>query len=223
MFELKFLTDSYFYILYGITLALAVIKYPKYFDSVLKYFPILIAYTLLNEILGWYILKHEDFQIVYVKGSDINNSFVYNIFDIVFFLYFFYVYWKSIQNIGHKIIIKNAGIAFILISIVNPFFENFWLLPQIYALTLGSNVLMICSILYLVKEKESISKNRNLLFWISIGLLIFYPVYPVIMIIGLKNDELYSNLVGTIHRALIAGMYICFIVGFLRVKRFRST
>ena len=222
-----FLKTNYFVILYALTLWVALVNYRKYYDSKLKYFPILIAYTLATEILGWFILKYEEFQIVYRNLSQaeaINNASIYNIFDIVFYLYFYYIYWKSTDRILLKQMMLYGAALFIIASLVNVFFQNFWMLPQLYAVSIGSIILIIGILGYLTtlnKKGNPIPKRHNLLFWISVGLLLFYPFYPLFLIIGVHYNDLYSGFIDVIHRALIAAMYGCFIVGFLFLKRFR--
>lgn len=222
-----FLKTNYFVILYALTLWVALVNYRKYYDSKLKYFPILIAYTLATEILGWFILEYEEFQIVYrnlSRDEAINNASIYNIFDIIFYLYFYYVYWKSTDKIFLKKIMFYGAAVFILVSIINVFFQNFWMLPQLYAVSTGSIILIIGILMYLAtlrKRGNPVRLRHNLLFWISLGLLLFYPFYPLFLIIGVHYSDLYSSFFGVIHRALIAAMYSCFIAGFVFLKRFR--
>ena len=114
--------------------------------------------------------------------------------------------------------------VFIIVSIINVFFQNFWMLPQLYAVSTGSIILIIGILMYLAtlrKRGNPVRLRHNLLFWISLGLLLFYPFYPLFLIIGVHYSDLYSSFFGVIHRALIAAMYSCFIVGFVFLKRFR--
>lgn len=216
-----------FHILYALTFAFAVVKYPKYYDSVLKYFPIIIAYTLLTEILGWYILTYEDFQLIYldqINKYELNNAIVYNIFDIIFYLYFFHLYRHVMKKAKHKLVIRYGAILFIIISIINPFLQDFRLYPQLYAIIAGSSILVSCGVLYIRQCSENDDNNlkySNILFWISIGLLSFHPFYPVLMSIGTKINEFYVPAFNTIHNLLIIIMYACFIIGFLRMRRFK--
>ncbi|MGB7396173.1 MAG: hypothetical protein WA913_17460, partial [Pricia sp.] len=193
----------------------------------LRYFPILIAYTLCTEVLGWYILKHEEYQIDYrglAEYYTINNTAIYNIFDIIFFLYFFFIYWKIINNSLSKSAIKYCSLVFVLVSFVNLFFQDFWLFPQIWSIIVGSSLLVMCVCLYLKDSKignSKISRRYNLLFWISLGLLVFYPSYPILIIVGVYNSDLYVKWFKELHHVLIAAMYLCFTIGFLSMKRFK--
>jgi len=60
---IEFIKEDYFLIVYGITWFFSVINYKKYFDTVLKYFPILIAYTFLNELFGLQHIYHYIFSL----------------------------------------------------------------------------------------------------------------------------------------------------------------
>lgn len=188
----------------------------------------LIAYTLSTEVLGWYILKNEEYQIIYegLAGSHTNNNTaIYNIFDVILFMYFYYIYWRIIRKSIFKKIIKYGSLVFILVSIVNPFFQNFWKFPQIFALTVGSLVLILSVCFYFkdLKDKKIGTPLRsNLLFWISLGLIIFYPFYPAFVIIGLYQAELYMEWFKISHQVLIAAMYLSFIIGFSLMRRFKQ-
>ena len=219
---LDFLKIHYFDILYGIALVYSIIKYRYYFDSILKYFPILIGYTLLSELLGFIIRHSDNFQLVYKQGYSYYNQLIYNIFDVVFFLYFFYVFWQAVKNSKVKKFIKLGIVLFILVSIINPFTQDIVILPQMYAIITGSIVLIFCVLNYLYERREIKNEKQkaNLLFWISIGLLTFYLFYPIVISIGILDYELYQQFrLGQINRILIAAMYSCFIIGFAKTKR----
>ncbi len=221
---MKFLINNYYVFLYGITLIISLVRYRKYFDSILKYLPILIGYTLLNEILGNLIREIDDLQIVYLEGYSYYNHLVYNIFEIVFFLYFFYVYRNAVSKIKFKNWIKYGAFLFITCSIINPFFQDFLLYPQMIALTIGSIVLIFSILLYFLDKKTitNFPNRYNLLFWISLGLLLFYTFYPFIILLGFFDYELYQKLhIRIIHHVLIAVMYLCFILGFMLMRRIR--
>ena len=221
---MEVIRENYFLIFYALALLLALGQYRKYFDSLLKYFPMIIAYTLISEILGTVVRDYENIQIVYLEGYSFYNQLIFNIFDIVFFLYFFYVYRNAVSEKKYKKWIIYGAILFIACSLINPFYQDFLLYPQMIASSIGSLVLAVCTILYFLKlkSKTNIPYHRNLLFWISLGLLIFYSFYPLILTVGYFNYELYQKLhARTIHHFLIAMMYSCFILGFILMRRIR--
>lgn len=219
---LEFLKENYFIPLYGITLVVALLRYRLYYDSVLKHFPIIIAYTLFSEILGILIRDYESFQIVYLKEYDYANYLIYNIYDVICFLYFYRVFWKVIRNSNHKKVVKWGALIYVVSVIINPFFQNVLIFPQIAASTVGSLVLVISILLFLKGIRTNQDKKSDLLLWISLGLLIFNLFFPFILITGRFDYDLYQNFnFKQFHYFLIVAMYSCFIIGFLKMKRFK--
>lgn len=219
---IEFFKNNYFIPIYGVALVIAIFRYRWYYESVLKYFPMLIAYALLSEILGYFILNFESFQIIYSDKYYYANNFIFNIYDVIFFLYFYFLYWRIITNSKYKNIIKYGAILYLISSIINPFFENVLIFPQIYASTVGSLVLIISTLFYFGQIKQYKENKKNLLLWVSTGLLIYNIFFPIVMLTGRYNYYLYQELYfRQIHHFLIAVMYSCFIIGFLKMKRMK--
>jgi hypothetical protein len=183
----------------------------------------IIAYTLLSEILGYFIVKFESFQIIYSDKYPFANNLIFNIFDIIFFLYFYFVFWNALINSTQRKIIKYSTVLFIASCLINPFFQSILILPQVYAITIGSLLLITFSIFY-IRQTIAAKKSNCLMLWTSIGLLIFYFFYPIIMATGIYYYDFYKRLhLNQLNRLLIAIMYICFIIGFWKMKRSPST
>ena len=221
---MEVIRENYFLIFYALALLLALVQYRKYFDSLLKYFPIIIAYTLISEILGTVVREYENIQIVYLDGYSFYNQLIFNIFDIIFFLYFFNVYRNAVSEIKYKKWIMYGAFLFIACTLINPFFQDFLLYPQMIASTVGSLVLIFSILLYFIGKKiiSNIPNHQNLLFWVSLGLLTFYTFYPLILLIGYYDYDLYQKFhLRTIHHLLIVVMYSCFILGFILMRRIR--
>ncbi|WP_394747024.1 hypothetical protein [Spongiimicrobium salis] len=225
---IEIIQKNYFIILYSIALVFSIVRYRYYYESPLKFFPIIIAYTLLNEILGG-LIKHIDiFQIIYIDLEQHSqyNKLIYNIFDIIFFLYFFYVFWRSMHKEIHKNYVKYGAVLFSVISIVNISFEDIFLSTPMYCIFSGSLILLGITILYLkqVQKATRIIKSRYniLMLWICIGFLIFYPFYPFLVYIIENDPQIYYEYhILTILHILIVCMYTCFILGFLRMTKGR--
>lgn len=219
---IEFLKNNYFIPLYGIALVISLYRYPRYFDSALKYFPIILAYTLLSEILGYLIRDHENFQIVYLEKYDFANYIIFNIYDVVFFLYFYHLFWKLMQGKKNKSFIKYGTIAYLIAAMINPFFENVFIFPQIFASTLGSIILLISIGLYIREVRQQRIKKQVVLLWICAGLFIFNLFFPMILIAGRFDYPLYQELnFRQFHYLLIAAMYGCFIIGFIKMGRIK--
>jgi len=220
-----FFFNNYFLLFYALAFIFSMVRYSKYFHTVLKYLPILIGYTLITEVLGFLIRDYDTIQIVYIEGYSYYNHLIFNIFDIIFFLYFFHVYRNTISSFKFKNWIKYGAILFIMCSIINPFFQDFLLYPQLMASTIGSIVLIFSILLYFLDKKAiaNVPNRQNLLFWISWGLMFFYTFYPFILLLGYFDDELYKEFhVRKVQHILIVVMYSCFILGFILMRRIRS-
>ncbi len=211
--------------IYGITLLMSLIKYPKYYESILKYLPIIFIYTLLNEFLGLLINDYEEFSIISNNFYVDYNWLIYNLYMVIFYLYFYYVFRSYVASSREKMNILYGGIFFLLVCIINAFVYNFSKIPQVYSYVVGGLVLIYCSILYFKKffsiPKEFVIKE-DILFWLSVGLLIFYIGYLPIKVIRYvyTMEGLASPLiVKRIHLSLIIISYSCFIIGFLRMKK----
>ncbi|SFW38383.1 hypothetical protein SAMN05660313_01341 [Cellulophaga fucicola] len=211
---------------YSITLILALWRYPKYYDTELKYYPALIAYTLFTEILGAFFMKYPDAFTLPISNFYNNyNIVIYNIYNIVFFLYFFNLYKKFTLNKTHKKLIKAGIVLFISLSIINIFTQNILKEGQILTYITGGIILVIIILNYLNQidwhqnKKEPI---KNFMFWLSWGLLIFYSGYMPIKLSYhfriIHNQESYL-LIRTLHLSLAPIMYLCFIIGFLKMRR----
>lgn len=220
---IDFIKYSYFIPIYIIAFAISVYRYPRYFDSILKYFPIIIGFTLLIEILGFLIGYYESFQIIYLEEYKNANYLIYNIYDAVFFIYFYYVYWKILKKSIHKNIVKYGAIVYLMACLTNPFFENVLIFPQIFASSIGSLTIVIATSLFLTETGLKNVKFTNLLVWISLGLLIFNLFFPLILIAGRIDYDLYRQFnFRQFHYFLIVAMYTCFIIGFIKMRRIRN-
>lgn len=204
---------------YPIALILSIRKYHLYFNTVLKFLPILIGYALLSEVLGFLIRDYDSFQVVSLEEYSFANNLIFNIYDIVFFLYFYYVYWKILKIEKHKILIPYGVFLYLGSCIVNPFFQEFTIFPQVFASSIGSLLLILCIYFYFSEIHKGLHCKDDLLAWISLGLLVFNLFFPLIMITGQFDYSLYQSLnLRQVHYLLITAMYVCIIIGLLRVR-----
>ncbi len=221
---LDLLLERSFLFFFGLTLVLALVQYPRYFDTPLKYYPILIMYTFLNELLGYLINIDFNFNPLFTDLYAANNVVFYNVFNFIFFTYFFYVYWCFIKSTTFKKNILILSIGFILVSLFNTFLQDFLLQQQIYSYTFGGLIIIYSTIFYL-KENNRILRSKivkqSLLFWISIGLLIFYigyiPIKNYYSYTSFEHMQLYYN-IKRVHLSLVGIMYSFIIYGFIQMK-----
>jgi len=219
---LELIQNNYFFLLYFVALVLSILQYRKYYDTALKYLPILITYTVLSEVLGFAVRNFDEIQIVFIEEYEYYNTLIFNIFDIILYLYFLSIYHIFFISKTYKKFAKLGVYLFIITSVLNLFLQNFYVEPQNWAIIIGSFFITVCAFIYLtqLKNDKRILSTTNLLFWISIGIIFFHLFYPLTMYILSFKYELYTNLkIAQFHYFSIAVLYTCFIIGFIKVKR----
>ncbi len=225
LFNPNSLLENSYIPIYGITLAVAMFRYPKYFDTALKYFPILLLYTFFNETLGTLIYKYDAFSLT-VNSLYIDYYYViYNIYNIVFFVYFLYLFRSYTENLAFKKLAKYFIYIFLGVVLVNLFVQDFFLEYQYLTFFTGTAFLVIIVSQYLYEDwtnRQAGLRKKNILFWLGTGLLLYHICYLPIKAIryynGLYNLSENPEL-RKIHLTLILITYIIFIVGFIRMKK----
>ncbi|MCK0160186.1 hypothetical protein [Allomuricauda sp. F6463D] len=193
--------------------------YRKYFDTTLKYFPIFIAYTFFTDLLGYFIKFNDSFQFYSDGRYSSLNIVVYNVYQFVAYLFFFWVYLKTLKKAKHIKLVKYG--IYIVVSgyIVNMIFQNPFYKGLYYGELIGSWVLLASIIFYFREKKmENVTypQWKNLLFWVSAGSFVFYLVTPYIFLIGSINDHVWFEYhFQQILFVLIAIMYCFYIIGLI--------
>lgn len=223
MLSLSFIKENYFMLVYAVTLFISLATYRKYYDTALKYFPIIIAYTFFNEILGYLVRNYNEISFFEnIKYSNVNDV-IYNIYAVIFFCFFYYVYRQLIHNSRYKKWIIKATIISLLAYTISTIFQNPIETNLYYALAISSWLLVFCIILYFkdkIQQREDLFQAYNLMCWVSLALLIFYSIFPVIYIIGYTDYDTWLKYeLRSMLRVLIVIMYSLFIIGFLKARR----
>jgi hypothetical protein len=125
----------------GIAALTSVLFYSKYKHTALRFFPIILIYVFINEIVAGYV-----FQII---GGKI--SILYNIYNIIFFLFFYYVFWNFVKNNKYRKLISIGAVLFLISCFISLFYNSFLTQPQIFSYVVGSCVLIFCIILYYIE------------------------------------------------------------------------
>lgn len=200
--------------LYVIVFIIAIFKFPLYKNTPLKYLPIILFFTIVTEYLG-YFTKY-NYLIV--------NQVLYNIYYLIHFSFFYYVFMEMIDDVRFKKHIKIGIGIFWLIFLSDIVFTSIY--EETFARTYiaGAGILVFCIILYYISILQSslvlVVKN-DLLFWVSVGLFLFYIGYIPIKIIKtwyFKLDNFFDFLL-LIQYSLITIMYLFFLTGFLWMKK----
>lgn len=149
------------------------IYYYKYKQTnFLKYFIFLLYYMAVNEFAALY----------YSRNIKIQNSVFFNIAQIFEFSFFLILYQKTlVKSIYKKILVVFLVLYYLSIvffCVVDNFIEDFFGISYI----IGSFFTSIGIIFYLAEILNSdrvFHLFRSLLFWISIGMLMYYvPSIP---------------------------------------------
>ncbi|RDY60843.1 hypothetical protein [Flagellimonas nanhaiensis] len=218
-----FLKEHYFVPFYLLTWIISVLTYRRYFDTALKYFPMFIAYTFFTELLGYFIKYHEEFQFFSDDRYSWRNIIIYNIYQVVTFLFFYWVYWRVLKSKTYKKWVKYGAVVAMFSYAVSLFFQNPFYVSLYYADVIGSLVLLMCIILYFKEKRMETNpypQKHNLLFWVSVGTFIFYLLAPYIWLTGyLRYDIWVTYYFWKVLIVLIMIMYSLFIIGLLMGKR----
>lgn len=211
--------------LYLLTLLIALWRYPRYYDTALKYLPVLLFYTFLTELLG-VIIKYTDDMNLFINAFYVNNNFViYNIYYIISFGFFLVIYYLFLSRPLHKRIALFLLVFFVITAVINAVLESFWTISQVYTYVAGGTSIVICTVLYFIENVKDRSKwvvPGDLLSWISIGMLSFYLIYTPIkilkqywLLIGEYNQPWSRRL----HLLVLVFMYVCIIIGLVKMDR----
>lgn len=192
-----------------ITAVAGTIYYHKYNKGFIKYFLLILWYTVLNEFFSFFIKKTGvEYTIIY-----------YNIYHLINFSFLFLLFKNYINNEMYKKIIRFGFYIYVMSFLVNMIFENYIYNIQTIPFFIASGFIITSILFYfsqILKSNEVLYISNNLLFYISIGYF-FYLVgnIPIRIIRNyfyeIPNLEYILN-VGSILSIL---MNICFIVGFI--------
>lgn len=210
--------------LYAVTLIVAIWRYPKYFDTPLKFLPILFLYTFLNELLGNLIISDENIALIFSAPTD--NNVIYNLYTIISYLYYYYIFWSFSKDDTFRKNILYGALVFLISCVINVFFQGFIAFgSQTLAYVVGGCVLLYCTICYLwhfYSIPEKFALKQNIIYWLSLGLSVFYMIYLPIKILRYYHSihrlsEGYY--VRSVHLSLILIAYTIYIIGFIKMKR----
>ena len=167
------------FVLYSELLAAIVgtIYFNKYKHTYLKYFLYLLWYITLTEFTAWYATENHVLGFFDENGTHYNYWF-YNLLYMITFMFLYYIYFKSINTKKYRKWIKVFLISYVIIATINwSFVQNFFFDWSEIPTVIGSIFLIITILFYfieLLKSEKIIIFHRMLLFWISVGLLLFY-------------------------------------------------
>ncbi len=189
------------------------IYYRKYNRSKLKFFSFLLWYTFLNELFGIFFID-------YISRY---NAIIYNLYHVINFVLLFIIYKSFIKQKKYKFCVSLFIVIYLVTFLVNAFYENYLTEFQTVPHIVASALILICITFYfaeLLKSIKVLHTNRNLMFWISIGLLIFFVGnIPFRIARNYYGDKTDISILFVINIILTIVMNVCFIIGFIWSKK----
>jgi len=152
----------------------------KYKHTYLKYFLFLLWFITFSEFFADHISANKIKSLLYFSPSNnrYHNQWIFNVLDTVSFIVYYFIYYKALSSEKFKNWIKIFTFSYIVLSIINWWFvQNFFGEMQSYLFIFGAIFLIISIIFYfieLLKSEKIVVFHKTLLFWISVGLLIYY-------------------------------------------------
>ena len=192
-----------------ITAIIGTIYFYKYKHTCLKYFLLILWYVVINEFLGFFLKK----------AGFTYNVIIYNIYHLINFSFLFILYKTYIKNSIHKKYIKYFLVIYIISFFGNMFYQNYFTQAQTIPFIIGA-VFLIISIVFYFSEILNTDKvlyiNKNLFFWISIGLFLYHiGKIPTRIIRNYYNEIPNFKSISITESSLSIIMCICFIIGFI--------
>lgn len=199
-----------------VTIIIALYNKKTYANTIYKYFFYFLIYTILTELAG-YIVGH----IIGIPYK-LKNHFVYNIYTIANFVFYFIFYKNLFRKKSNKKIVNAFLILYLLFTIFDLIFLKPPFLTGLISInfTVGSILLIVTIILFLfeiINNELVFNLKKSLIFWISIGVLLFFigvlPIFIASEFLGFKG--IYRQILYSLNVIL----YGCFSFGFILSER----
>jgi hypothetical protein len=196
-----------------VTAITATVFYKKYWETFLKYFLfVLWLIVILEIVIG--TLKE--------SGIIVKNNFIYNVVTSIQYIYYLALYYKAMKTQAYQ----KWVLGFLVVFVVSVIINFIWIQPLTlttpfysYTFAIGAILLIITIGLFLVEilnTEKILFFKRYLMFWISVGLLVFYTgILPYILSLNFTPNLLRSDSLQIIFFTLNLVMYACFTVGFV--------
>lgn len=191
---LEFLKSNYTILLYLVILIVSMLTYRKYFDTALKLFPIYMAYTFFTELLGYFIVTFEAFTFFEDINYSWHNVAIYNLYSVLVFSYFCWVYYQVLKKNVHKKIVRWGSLGILFSFLVSSTFQNPLHTGLFYSEALASWFLVLVICFYFKERKRKgrlVFDKNNLMLWISMGLLLFHALFPFLYVTGFLKPEVW--------------------------------
>lgn len=214
---MSFLPVYFYFIALSFIISLVVYSSPRH--PYLKLFPPFLFASLVTEFSGNYL-----------KSIHEPNTFIYNFFSVIEFVFYMILISLIIKNKMTKKIIRLCSLLYVIVSVGNILF--FQGIKHFHTVTysLGCLIIVIICIYYFLEifsSPRSVKLSADPAFWICSGLLFFYccgfPLYAFLNFwAGFKwMRKSFTDIVSILNVFL----YSLFVISFLcsRTRKYTSS
>ena len=184
----------------------------------LKAIQVLVVFLLLTVVAE----SLPSFKIIKIAKIEDSNHWFYNIFTVIEFLTYTYIFSLAMKNAKMKSIMRWSIPIFLLIAVINIIFIQKFYKFHTISYRIGAVMIVVWCYLYfrqLLQSEEDIFLVGNPMFWISTGLLFFYLGFFVYMnafdVIVYKKLNYNRDLWHGISYSLNTLLYCCFLIAIL--------
>jgi len=174
-------------------------------------FIVLIPYLLMTvaaELTGKYLAMHKQYT---------ENVELFNVTTVIEFIIFYYLFYQSLISKRLKSIVLYVIPLYVVMAVVNQLFIQGFKYFHTYTMLIGTVFIIVFVFFYFYEafsDKEPISLPKEPMFWISIGIFLFYLgdfTYNLMQPYFLKNhmQKESFHLFHIINNNLIIFEYIC--------------
>ncbi|MGB8190776.1 MAG: hypothetical protein WCF67_02600 [Chitinophagaceae bacterium] len=190
------------------------VYWSKWRHSYWKWFPVYLAVIVLVELTGKYLWLNENIEL---------NISLYKYFGIpVQFLFYFWLFNKYFRSYKENKWPAIGAAIYIISALVDVIYlnkEKFWF--SSFSYMVGNIILVVLIMIFLIRMTASgdlLEYKTNLMFWVCIGLLIFYlgtlPFYGLRNYLFAEYHEVFRKY-WYIQFGFGYLMYISFVIGFV--------
>lgn len=189
----------------GLTFLISLLTFHKYRHTVLRYLPVFLGLTAILEFYTFYFYN-------------VGNVWLYNLRTILEFNFYAYIFWHYLNRFNRKLLLAFL-VVFNSVTVFNYIFgiQNFLVELISYTYVLSYFFLVITIIIFfnqILKSERPVERiSRNLLIWVSFGLLIYYGTSLPLFSISNFGD-LSIPIVNILFFA-VEVMNVLFIIGFI--------
>lgn len=198
----------------------------RHMDSKLRPLVYFLVFTLVIEAVGSYTNFIKIFKVLEPINNTIfkENFWLYNFFIIISLLFYVRFYHHVLVRKSHKNILNILSVLSVLIVSASIYIHGLFDSYLKYNFLLTSFCVFICVTLYfyeILMSNEILKFYKAPLFYISIGLLIWWLVFPLMIFYMPYYKQIYPEVVNIRAYILIGTnviLYGCYTVGFLYGK-----